>query len=106
MNQTRNTQLYLAGALLLLMCSCVTRNADQPKPKPYPFDYCAVIKTPFDEEEGPKYGRIYDGYRVKFCCIPCTKAFDINPEAFMGPIRAFYGDTGTDGPSPPPSDTD
>ncbi|MDF1814184.1 MAG: hypothetical protein P1V20_18410 [Verrucomicrobiales bacterium] len=72
------------------LSSCTTNAAKGEKPKPYPFDYCAVVKKPFDEEEGAKYRREYDGYYVGFCCAPCVKAFESQPEAFMGPIREFY----------------
>ncbi len=81
---------FASSVIALILTSCVTHSAKAEKPKPYPFNYCAVIKKEFDEEEGPKYGRIHDGYQVKFCCYPCTKAFDVNPEAFMGPIREYY----------------
>ena len=74
----------------VLLPSCTTSVAKGERPKPYPFDHCAVIKKPFDEEDGAKYRRVHDGYCVEFCCIPCVKAFDVNPEAFMGPIREFY----------------
>ncbi len=49
---------------------------------PYPFNTCAVIQRPFDRE-GPKHRRIYKGYEVLFCCTPCVRAFDTNPEPYM-----------------------
>lgn len=54
---------------------------------PYPFDNCAVIQRPFDRE-GPKHRRIYKGYEVLFCCTPCVRAFDANPEPYMPRIMA------------------
>lgn len=49
---------------------------------PYPFDSCAVIQRPFGPE-GPKHRRVYQGQEVLFCCTPCLKAFDANPEPYM-----------------------
>lgn len=89
----------LLFAVALVLPSCITTQASGPKPKPYPFEHCAVIKREWDEEEGASYRRVYDGYEVLFCCTPCVKAFEINPEAFMGPIREYYGDTGEEGGS-------
>lgn len=54
---------------------------------PYPFDNCAVIQKPFDRE-GPKHRRVYKGHEVLFCCTPCVRAFDANPEPFMPRIMA------------------
>lgn len=93
------TQTVLLFAVAQVLTSCITTQASGPKPKPYPFDHCAVIKREWDEEEGASYRRVYDGYEVLFCCSPCVKAFEINPEAFMGPIREYYGDTGEEGES-------
>jgi YHS domain-containing protein len=54
---------------------------------PYPFNHCAVIQRPFGSEE-PKHRRIYNGYEVLFCCTPCVRAFDANPEPYMPRIIA------------------
>lgn len=53
---------------------------------PYPFDTCAVIQKPFDG--AAKYRRIYQGYEVLFCCTPCVRAFDANPDPYMPRIKA------------------
>jgi len=54
---------------------------------PYPFDNCAVIQKAFDSK-GPKHRRIYKGHEVLFCCTPCVRAFDSNPEPYMPRIIA------------------
>ena len=48
---------------------------------PYPFTTCAVIRK--DYEGHPKYRRVYKNHEVLFCCTPCVKAFDANPEPYM-----------------------
>lgn len=67
---------------------------------PYPFDNCAVIQRPFDRE-GPKHRRIYKGYEVLFCCTPCVRAFDANPEPYMPRIMAAAKDRAAGTVTPP-----
>jgi YHS domain-containing protein len=54
---------------------------------PYPFDHCAVIMKPFAEKP-PLHRRIYQGHEVLFCCTPCVRAFDTNPDPYMPRIVA------------------
>lgn len=58
---------------------------------PYPFDHCAVIQRPFDGEPA-KHRRIYQGHEVLFCCTPCVRAFDANPDPYMPRIVAAAAD--------------
>jgi len=67
---------------------------------PYPFDHCAVIQKPFDGD-GPKHRRIYQGHEVLFCCTPCVRAFDANPEPFMPRIVAAAKDREAGTVTPP-----
>jgi len=67
---------------------------------PYPFDHCAVIQKPFGTE-GPKYRRIYKGHEVLFCCTPCVRAFDANPEPYMPRIMAAAKDRAAGTVTPP-----
>lgn len=55
---------------------------------PYPFDTCAVqFHKPFPDGK-PKHRRVYKGQEVLFCCTPCVKAFDMNPDPYMPRIVA------------------
>ena len=67
---------------------------------PYPFDNCAVIQKPFGTE-GPKHRRIYKGHEVLFCCTPCVRAFDANPEPYMPRIMAAAKDRAAGTVTPP-----
>lgn len=67
---------------------------------PYPFDNCAVIQRPFGPE-GAKHRRIYKGYEVLFCCTPCLRAFDANPEPYMPRIIAAAKDRAAGTVTPP-----
>jgi len=61
-----------------------TAKADPATVTPYPFTTCAVIRK--DLEGSPKYRRVYQNQEVLFCCTPCLKAFDTNPEPYMSRI--------------------
>lgn len=58
-----------------------TARADPATVTPYPFTTCAVIRK--DLEGSPKYRRVYKNQEVLFCCTPCVKGFDTNPEPYM-----------------------
>lgn len=59
---------------------------------PYPLDNCAVIQRPFSEKP-VRHRRVYKGQEVLFCCTPCVRAFDANPEPYMPRILAAVGGT-------------
>lgn len=67
---------------------------------PYPFTNCAVIQRPFGPE-GAKHRRIYQGHEVLFCCTPCVRAFDANPEPYMPRIIAAAKDKAAGTVAPP-----
>lgn len=67
---------------------------------PYPFNNCAVIQRPFGPE-GAKHRRIYQGHEVLFCCTPCVRAFDANPEPYMPRIIAAAKDKAAGTVAPP-----
>lgn len=76
--------LSIACASTLLLASCVTNEASA-SITPYPFDTCAVINKPLKKNP---IRRVYQGQEVLFCCRPCVKAFDANPDPFMPRIKA------------------
>lgn len=57
---------------------------------PYPFDHCAVIRKPFSEKP-VRHRRVYKGQEILFCCTPCVRAFDANPDPYMPRILAAAG---------------
>ena len=58
-----------------------TAKADPATVTPYPFTTCAVIRK--DLKGSPKYRRVYQNQEVIFCCTPCLRTFDTNPEPYM-----------------------
>ncbi|NLT69571.1 MAG: hypothetical protein GXX91_02610 [Verrucomicrobiaceae bacterium] len=63
-----------------------TAKADPATVVPYPFTTCAVIRK--DLKGNPKYRRVYKNQEVLFCCTPCVRSFDANPDPFMPRIVA------------------
>lgn len=85
-------RLLLSVALCsLLVTSCAGNGIPEPSKqelamaKPYPLDTCLVIDRPLSETKRT-YTKIYKGQQVKFCCVSCIKAFDANPDFFMGKV--------------------
>ena len=91
--------LFIVGVLALSGCSTPdyavsslahTKRAmkDPSNITPYPFNTCAVqINRPFPNGK-PAHRRVYKGQEVLFCCTPCVRVFDLNPDPFMPRILA------------------
>lgn len=74
-----------------LIAGCTTINQANADVTPYPFKTCAVLNKPLDSH--PRR-RVYDGQEVLFCCAPCVKAFEANPEPYMARIRTAMANGG------------
>jgi len=89
----RPMKLLLLTALLFtglfFTTGCVTTTAKADKPKPYKLDKCLVINRKL---QGRTYTRVLDGQEYKFCCRPCTSAFDENPVPW---VQKYKEETGT-----------
>ena len=78
--------LFLSLVFATTFTSCVTNAEAKANIKPYPFDTCAVIQRPLKGKTIIR--RVHEGQEVLFCCHPCVKAFEANPEPYMERIRA------------------
>lgn len=87
-----NIKLILLAILIAFSSSCASLLHPDPSAeelaaaKPYPLDTCLVIGKPLSKTKRT-YTKIYKGQQVKFCCLPCIKAFKANPEAFMHKVK-------------------
>lgn len=52
------------------------------KVKEYPLTTCIVTENDL-ESMGGAVRKVYDGQEVKFCCRPCIKKFEKNPEKYL-----------------------
>lgn len=110
----RITPLLFALGVCVIFPSCATTDGDSdvtatshetessyqatqkaykevPNIVPYPFKTCAVQIHRRFKDGKPKHRRVYKGYEVLFCCDPCVKAFDMNPDPYMPRIMAAAG---------------
>ncbi|MDB4359087.1 hypothetical protein N9Z18_02475 [Verrucomicrobiales bacterium] len=78
--------LILSSVFAATLTSCMTKSEANANIKPYPFDNCAVIQKPLKGRTIIR--RVHDGQEVLFCCRPCVKAFEANPEPYMARIRS------------------
>lgn len=70
------TKIALLAALATAV-SCATSGV-----KPYTSDECLVSGNKLGSM-GTPVTRVYQNQEVKFCCAPCTKKFDKNPEKYL-----------------------
>ncbi len=86
----------LLGALVLASCASkpaetadttpagkkakVSKN--EAKPKAYPLKKCLVTGDALDEMD-EQVSTVYKGQTFQFCCKPCLKKFNKNPEKYL-----------------------
>ncbi len=78
------TKLAAALTALLITATLTVNAAD--KPLPYPLKTCIVSDNDLDSMGGP-VTKVHKGQEVKFCCKPCVKKFDANPEKFLKKLK-------------------
>ncbi len=82
-------KIFLLAAIsftgLFFTTGCVTTASKADKPKPYELDKCLVINRRL---QGRTYTRVLDDQEYKFCCRPCTSAFDANPAPYVQKYKA------------------
>lgn len=69
---------------LALLCAGAATASTEPaaKDKPYPKKTCIVSDNELGSM-GAVITKSYKGQQVKFCCKPCVKKFDKNPEKYL-----------------------
>jgi len=55
---------------------------NEPKPKAYPLKTCLVTGDGLDDMD-ERVSTVYMGQTFEFCCKPCLKKFNKNPEKFL-----------------------
>lgn len=55
------------------------------KTKPYPKDICIVSDNKLGSM-GKVITIVHDGQQVKFCCKPCVKKFNDNPQRYLAKL--------------------
>jgi len=75
----------LALAALLLFAGCASPGAKTAKP--YPLDTCIVTDNTLGSMGRP-ITSVHEGQEVKFCCAPCVKKFERDPERYLQKIKS------------------
>lgn len=77
--------MTIAALLATLALGITAANAAEEKTKSYPKNTCIVT----DNKLG-SMGRIitktHEGQEVKFCCKPCVKKFENNPQKYLSKL--------------------
>lgn len=74
------------GTLTLSSCATGSTTNDQAKIKQYPLKTCIVTDSKLGSMGDP-ITKVYNGQEVKFCCAPCIKKFEANPEKYLTKIK-------------------
>jgi hypothetical protein len=66
----------------LLAFAGITGAADAAKTKPYPLKVCIVTDNELGSM-GKPITKIYGDQEIKFCCKPCVKKFEKEPQKYL-----------------------
>jgi len=74
------------GTLAISSCATAATSTTQANVKPYPLKTCIVTDSKLGSMGDP-VTKVYNGQEVKFCCAPCVKKFEANPEKYLTKIK-------------------
>jgi len=78
--------LLLAGCATTGSTSAPGDSSSTSKTKPYPLDVCLVTDNELGSM-GKPITQVYNGQTVKFCCKPCVREFNAEPEKYLKKIQ-------------------
>ena len=74
-----------ATGLLIVSCSATGSSSTLSKVTPYPLKTCVVTDNTLGSMGDP-VTKIHNGQEMKFCCKPCVKKFDANPDKYLAKL--------------------
>ena len=84
--KSKLTHLLTMAATGLLIVSCsATGSSTLSKVTPYPLKTCVVTDNTLGSMGDP-VTKIHNGQEMKFCCKPCVKKFDANPDKYLAKL--------------------
>ena len=88
MKKTNSILILISAGLFLAGCATTgsTGSAGTSKTKPYPLDVCLVTDNELGSM-GKPISQVYNGQTVKFCCKPCVREFNAEPEKYLSKIK-------------------
>ena len=81
--KTKLRPLLLAALSTFALAVPLTHAADV---KPYPKETCLVSGNDLGSM-GKPITKVYNGQEIKFCCKPCIKKFEANPEKYLKKLK-------------------
>lgn len=83
----KNIIITTAAVFGLIISSCATSGTGNISgAKPYTSDKCIVTDNKLGSMGDP-VTKVYNGQEIKFCCAPCVKKFDANPEKYLSKLN-------------------
>jgi hypothetical protein len=82
----RAAALVALAVALTAGCATTGGTAGNAPVKPYPLDECLVSGNKLGSM-GPVITLVHEGQEIKFCCRPCVKEFQADPEKFLALLR-------------------
>lgn len=84
MKTSHRILILLASLAMLPSCSSTSPSAS--KVKPYPLTTCIVTDNALGSM-GDIITTRHGNQEIKFCCKPCVKKFDANPQKYLNKVR-------------------
>ena len=84
-NKLANLLTMAAVGLALVSCSSTGGSATLSGVKPYPLKTCVVSGNTLGSMGDP-VTKVHSGQEMKFCCKPCVKKFDANPDKYLAKL--------------------
>lgn len=81
--KTKLRPLLLAALSTFALAAPLLQAADV---KPYPRETCLVSGNELGSM-GKPITKVYNGQEIKFCCKPCIKKFEANPEKYLKKLK-------------------
>lgn len=83
----KTTLVAAAAAVAFLFAGLAVSAPDNAKPKPYPLEFCLVTDNELGSM-GKPYRIVHKGQEILFCCKPCLKKFNADPEKYLAKIKS------------------
>ncbi|MFT5467766.1 MAG: YHS domain-containing protein [Verrucomicrobiales bacterium] len=83
----KSTVFAAAAAVAFLFAGLAVGAPQNAKAKPYPLEICLVTSNELGSM-GKPYKIVHEGQEVKFCCKPCVKKFNADPEKYLTQLKS------------------
>jgi YHS domain-containing protein len=82
------TAILTLSVGILLLAGCANTGSATASAKPYPLKTCIVTDNELGSM-GTPITKVHNGQTVKFCCKPCVREFQAEPEKFLSKLNGI-----------------